>query len=226
MVYQRVRPYLRVLGMFTKGFVIGLPVVVTFVENVGSVKGVFGISMQPTLNPNPRLSSDIVLVNCWAVRQFEGINRGDVVTLIDPTDPGGVLIKRVIALEGDHVKSLSYKKKKIVKIPKGHCWVEGDNHSHSHDSNAFGPVAVGLIQGKATHIVWPPKRWQRLENFTSEDRLALEENKLLSVTENVRDTMNNTETGKHSEISNTCRSYSTVDRDSSSVSEFMYGPTS
>lgn len=46
MVYQRVRPYLSVLGMFTRGFVIGLPVVVTFVENVGSVKGVFGISMQ------------------------------------------------------------------------------------------------------------------------------------------------------------------------------------
>ena len=46
MAYQRVRPYLSVLGMFTRGFVIGLPVVVTFVENVGSVKNVFGISMQ------------------------------------------------------------------------------------------------------------------------------------------------------------------------------------
>jgi len=32
--------------MFTRGFVIGFPIVVTFVENVGSVKGVSGISMQ------------------------------------------------------------------------------------------------------------------------------------------------------------------------------------
>ena len=32
--------------MFTRGFVFGLPVVVTFVENVGCVKGIFGISMQ------------------------------------------------------------------------------------------------------------------------------------------------------------------------------------
>ena len=37
-------------------------------------------------------------------------------------------------------RSLSYRKK-IVYIPKGHCWVEGDNHSHSHDSNSFGPVS-------------------------------------------------------------------------------------
>jgi len=49
MVYQKFRPYLNVLGMFTRGFVIGFPVVITFVENVGSVKGVFGISMQVSL---------------------------------------------------------------------------------------------------------------------------------------------------------------------------------
>ncbi|XP_020626488.1 mitochondrial inner membrane protease subunit 2-like [Orbicella faveolata] len=223
MVYQRFRPYLNVLGMFTRGFVIGLPIVVTFVENVGSVKGVLGISMQPTLNPNPHLSSDKVVVNCWAVRQFEGINRGDIVTLIDPTDPGGVLIKRVIALEGDHVKSLNYKKK-IVKIPQGHCWVEGDNHSHSHDSNSFGPVTIGLIKGKATHIVWPPKRWQRLENFTPEGRLAFGDNFPLSETENVTDTLSDSETETQTENSSSCRSY--IDRDSTSVPEFMYGPTS
>ncbi|KAJ7326074.1 Mitochondrial inner membrane protease subunit 2, partial [Desmophyllum pertusum] len=101
----------------------------------------------PTLNPYPRRSSDSVLVNCWAVRQFEGIDRGDIVTLIDPTDPGSVLIKRVIALEGDHVRSISYKKK-IVKIPRGHCWVEGDNHSHSLDSNSFGSGSGWFDPGK------------------------------------------------------------------------------
>ena len=31
-------------------------------------------------------------------------------------------------------------KRKLVKVPRGHCWVEGDNHSHSLDSNTFGPV--------------------------------------------------------------------------------------
>ena len=42
--------------------------------------------VQPTLNPNPRLSNDVVVVNCWAVRQFKGINRGDIVTLMYVND--------------------------------------------------------------------------------------------------------------------------------------------
>ena len=88
----------------------------------------------------------------------------------------------------------------------------------------FFQVAIGLIRGKATHIVWPPKRWQRLENFTSQGRLTLEENTSLSESGNVTDTLNDNESETQTEISSTCRSY--VDRDPSSVPEFMYGPTS
>ena len=43
MGFQTFRPY---LSRFALGFALGLPVAVTFVENVGSVKGVHGISMQ------------------------------------------------------------------------------------------------------------------------------------------------------------------------------------
>ena len=32
-------------------------------------------------------------------------------------------------------------------------------------------MSLGLIQGKATHIVWPPGRWQKLEMFSPEGRL-------------------------------------------------------
>ena len=62
MVYQRFRPYLNVLGMFTRGFVFGLPVVVTFVENVGSVKGVTGISMQVGLVLDPQYINYLILL--------------------------------------------------------------------------------------------------------------------------------------------------------------------
>ena len=88
----------------------------------------------------------------------------------------------------------------------------------------FFQVAIGLIRGKATHIVWPPKRWQRLENFTSQGRLTLEENTSLSESGNVTDTLNDNESETQTAISSTCKSY--VDRDPSSVPEFMYGPTS
>lgn len=43
MGFQTICPY---LSRFALGFALGLPVAVTFVENVGSLKGVHGISLQ------------------------------------------------------------------------------------------------------------------------------------------------------------------------------------
>ena len=56
MVFQTLRPY---LSRFALGFALGFPIAVTIVENVASIKGVHGISMQviisalPSGNPNP-----------------------------------------------------------------------------------------------------------------------------------------------------------------------------
>ncbi|XP_066445404.1 mitochondrial inner membrane protease subunit 2-like [Eleutherodactylus coqui] len=79
-----------------------------------------------------------------------------------PKHPEEIIIKRVIGLEGDIVKTKGYKTQ-YVKIPEGHLWVEGDHHEKSHDSNAYGPVSLGLLHGHATHILWPPSRWQKLK---------------------------------------------------------------
>ncbi len=76
------------------------------------------------------------------------IRRGEIVGFINPKDPDERLIKRVIGLPGDLVKTYQYKRK-YVFVPKGHCWVEGDNFSKSGDSNKFGCMSMGLIQGKA-----------------------------------------------------------------------------
>ncbi|KAG8439774.1 hypothetical protein GDO86_005805 [Hymenochirus boettgeri] len=61
-----------------------------------------------------------------------------------PKNPEQKIIKRVIALEGDIVKTRGHKKS-YIKVPRGHMWVEGDHHGHSFDSNAFGPVSPILI---------------------------------------------------------------------------------
>ncbi|CAH0713510.1 unnamed protein product, partial [Brenthis ino] len=76
------------------------------------------------------------------------------------------------ALEGDVVSTLGYKNQ-YVKVPEGHCWVEGDHTGHTLDSNTFGPVSVGLINAKAVCIVWPPERWQSLEAKLPENRKPL-----------------------------------------------------
>lgn len=72
------------------------------------------------------------------------------------------MIKRLIGLEGDIIADSKFSEYEIV-VPKGHCWLEGDNESNSIDSNNYGPVALGLIFAKASHIIWPPERWQRIE---------------------------------------------------------------
>uniref|UniRef100_A0A3B3ZBI0 Mitochondrial inner membrane protease subunit 2 n=1 Tax=Periophthalmus magnuspinnatus TaxID=409849 RepID=A0A3B3ZBI0_9GOBI len=85
------------------------------------------------------------------------------------------IIKRVIGLEGDFIRTMGYKNR-YVKVPDGHFWIEGDHHGHSLDSNSFGPVSVGLLHGRASHIIWPPHRWQRISPALPPNRGPLEIN--------------------------------------------------
>ncbi|CAH1265366.1 IMMP2L [Branchiostoma lanceolatum] len=170
----------RYFKSFASGFVVAVPVTVTFLDYVGYVARVEGASMQPFLNPEDRSFNDVVLLNRWSVRNFK-VNRGDVVSLASPRDPEQRIIKRVIALEGDTVRhtfkmpgTRTYKNR-YVRVPSGHFWVEGDNFGHSLDSNFFGPVSVGLVHARASHILWPPQRWQRIEPSLPTDRRPLDQ---------------------------------------------------
>ncbi|XP_029472824.1 mitochondrial inner membrane protease subunit 2 isoform X2 [Rhinatrema bivittatum] len=158
----------RYIKAFVSGFFVAVPVTVTFLDRVACVARVEGASMQPSLNPVGTLGSDIVLLNRWNVRNFQ-VQRGDIVSLVSPKNPEQKIIKRVIALEGDVIKTMGYKNR-YVKIPGGHVWVEGDHHGHSFDSNSFGPISLGLLHGQATHILWPPSRWQKLKSILPSKR--------------------------------------------------------
>ncbi|XP_030073098.1 mitochondrial inner membrane protease subunit 2 isoform X3 [Microcaecilia unicolor] len=162
----------RYFKAFVSGFFVAVPVTVTFLDRVACVARVEGASMQPSLNPEGRLGSDIVLLNRWRIRNYE-VHRGDIVSLVSPKNPEQKIIKRVIALEGDIIKTMGYRNK-FVRIPGGHVWVEGDHHGHSFDSNSFGPVSLGLLHAHATYILWPPNRWQKLKSFIPPDRNPVE----------------------------------------------------
>lgn len=74
------------------------------------------------------------------------------------------MIKRLVGVEGDIILNSDYSPREQVVVGKGACWVEGDNRENSIDSNsAYGPISQGLIFGKATHVIWPPEEWKRLE---------------------------------------------------------------
>lgn len=181
------------IKVFATSLGLSLSIAYTVMNNSAYPRIVRGESMQPVLNPDfneaefarernnwsplppnlrPKYSSDVVLVNKWIMRNYD-LKRGDIVILVSPLDPDEVLIKRLIAFEGDTVKPLwpSTNLEKTILIPKGHCWVEGDHHARSLDSNTFGPIPLGLIIAKATHIIWPVHRWQRLESKYPEERV-------------------------------------------------------
>lgn len=84
---------------FIKSIIVGLPIGITFLDTVGYVARVDGISMQPALNPD-RATTDYVFLNRWAVRTLD-IQRGDIVSLISPKDPDQKIIKRVVGVQGN-----------------------------------------------------------------------------------------------------------------------------
>lgn len=149
-----------------KTVLFGIPVGVAFIDIFGYIARVDGVSMQPCLNPDS--SKDYVFLNKLSCKLYQ-VARGDVVALLSPRDPEQKLIKRVIGLEGDIINTLNYKKS-LIRVPEGHCWVEGDNANNSMDSNLFGPIALALITAKATAIVWPPQRWQIVKSEIPDKR--------------------------------------------------------
>lgn len=123
--------------------------------------------MQPALNPDAN-STDYVFLSRWSAKNLN-VERGDIISLISPKDPEQKIIKRVIGLQGDVISTMGYKKA-FVKVPAGHCWIEGDHTGNSLDSNSFGSVSLGLMTARAKYIVWPPSRWQILHTDLPKQR--------------------------------------------------------
>ncbi|CAK9111046.1 Mitochondrial inner membrane protease subunit 1 (IMP1-like protein) [Durusdinium trenchii] len=100
-------------------------------------------------------SGDVLLFERLTQR-LKGWSRGEVVVATSPKDPDARICKRILGLPGDRVKVSALGEEKEVLVPRGHVWLEGDNKSASHDSRHYGPVPVGLLQGKVRLKLWPP----------------------------------------------------------------------
>lgn len=111
-----------------------------------------GESMLPTLAAN----GDFVH-SLKKYRLGRGIQNGDCIVALKPTDPDQRVCKRITGMPGDvilidpsmedkHDPSASFNK--YIKVPKGHVWVTGDNLAHSLDSRTYNSLPLALIKGK------------------------------------------------------------------------------
>ena len=139
-----------------------------------------GHSMDPDLH-----SGQFVLVNKLAYL-FHSPDRGDVIVLQEPDDPGTDLIKRIIGLPGDTVKwdgtnvwvdgtklnepyitKASNYNANTVMLGSNQYFVMGDNRPNSKDSRSFGIVPKDYIVGKAMLVDWPLSQWQFINTYPS-----------------------------------------------------------
>ena len=51
-----------------------------------------------------------------------------------------------------------------MQVPEGHVYVVGDNMPWSRDSRIYGPVPLGLVNGKVSAVVWPWSKMRWLHN--------------------------------------------------------------
>lgn len=128
-------------------------------------------SMEPTLLKGQKT----------LVARFAGFQSGDIVLARHPLDNGKVMIKRIIATEGDTVeirnKVLYINEVKAelqgetsgddrnfpmnftnrdtmipIRLEKGELFLMGDNRNRSYDSRELGPFTENMIKGKVFHI--------------------------------------------------------------------------
>lgn len=147
----------------------------TVSDRYTSIVPVRGASMSPTFNPQTSTltgssADDYVLVEKYCLEKYK-FSHGDVVVFCSPSNHKEKHIKRIIALPGDWLGT-THNSYDVRKIPEGHCWVEGDNSASSMDSRSFGPIPLGLIRGRVTHVVWPPQRISAVERRYPQERVS------------------------------------------------------
>lgn len=132
--------------------------------------------MEPTLRSNNILITDRISP------RLQRILRGDIIIAKNPNNPNQNICKRVVGLPGDRIitkssyhlnpfksidtsstvdetdgqtASKNVLSSKVIVVPRGHVWIEGDNAENSSDSRFYGPIPQGLIRSRAVCRIWP-----------------------------------------------------------------------
>jgi hypothetical protein len=79
---------------------------------------------------------------------------------VERGEPDGTRSVFVVRARASHLsdRALCDQDARFPQMPRGCCWIEGDNPSCSNDSRSFGPVPLALIEARVAAVVWPPWR--------------------------------------------------------------------
>uniref|UniRef100_A0AC35UD70 Mitochondrial inner membrane protease subunit 2 n=1 Tax=Rhabditophanes sp. KR3021 TaxID=114890 RepID=A0AC35UD70_9BILA len=137
------------------GAIYGITMFYVF-EKIGAPVIVHGDSMEPTLHGKRERTCDIV----WINKMRQNYSKNEVVVCRNPREKEECVIKRISHVEKEFVPipKPPYK----LQIEPNQFFLHSDNAAVGIDSRVFGPVPKSLIIGKASAIIWPPGRWQRL----------------------------------------------------------------
>eukprot|EP00466_Bigelowiella_natans_P000785 jgi/Bigna1/38956/e_gw1.29.71.1 len=105
----------------------------------GAITHVEGPSMIPTLKEK----GDYVFYEKVSLL-FKRFRVGDVIICRSPRNKSQFLCKRIHGVDGDVIRC----GRRMVTVPPGAVWVEGDNANDSIDSRHYGPIPNGLLVGK------------------------------------------------------------------------------
>ena len=141
----------------------------------GQLLRVTGDSMVPTFHDGEQIIAEKISV------KLEDPKRGEIIIFKHPTNPGKLIIKRLIALPGETVKisqgTLYINGEKFnepylspqtattggqiiqenteFKVPADSYVLMGDNRNASTDSREWGPIKKDLIVGKGFIVYYP-----------------------------------------------------------------------
>ncbi|XP_052691978.1 mitochondrial inner membrane protease subunit 1-like [Crassostrea angulata] len=136
--------------------------ILLFANKVAWTIDLIGNSMYPAIHSNDKALIEYLTVSNYRVQ------KGDVVILKNPYKPTHLVCKRIIGMEHDYITN---EDGKIIKVPKGHVWIEGDNKADSEDSRDYGPVPYGLLESRVFFRWWPTRRMGPIKLPGEEDIL-------------------------------------------------------
>ena len=58
---------------------------------------------------------------------------------------------------------------RVISVPPGHVWLEGDNPYNSTDSRDYGPVPIALLKGKIIFQLYPFSKFGSPQNPLKDD---------------------------------------------------------